>query len=171
MHPTYTPILKARWGELKALAEVRSGGRNTITPLIDVPPLPQADPEDAEEGEPTPRKNPFDRMAAQLSTAWAQTGPVWIDTGALGPDDYEFGDPHGYFAREAEDSGVRLVPVVRGAPGSAERVATLGFRHGAVARLRPADFASGVGDVLARIATDTGVGVSDTDIIVDLASV
>lgn len=173
MRPTYTPILKARWGELKALAEVSSAGRNTITPLIDVPPLPQADPDpdDAEESQSVPRRNSFDSMAARLSAAWAQTGPVWIDTGALGPDDYEFGDPHRYFAREAEDSGLRLVPVVHGAPGSAERVATLGFRHGVVARLRAADFATGVGDVLARIATDTAVGASQTDIVIDLGAV
>ncbi|HEX8393503.1 MAG TPA: hypothetical protein VF665_14260 [Longimicrobium sp.] len=171
MHPTYTPILKARWGELRALAEVDSAGRNTITPLIDVPPLPQADPDDAEEGDPAPRRNPFPTMAERLSGAWAQTGPVWIDTGALGPDDYEFGDPHGYFVREAADSGLRLVPVVRSNPRSAERISSLGFRNGVVARLRSADFAVQVSDVLARVASDTGVVAADTDILIDLGSV
>jgi hypothetical protein len=171
MHPTYTPILKAHWGELKALAEVDSAGRNTITPLIDVPPLPQADPDGTREDEPSRPRDTYGSMAERLSAAWAQTGPVWIDTGALRPDDYVFGDPHRYFAQEGEASGLRLVPVVRGTPGSIERVATLGFRHGVVARLRAADFAAGVSDVLARIAVDTRVRPGDTDIVIDLEAV
>lgn len=168
MRPLYTPILKARWGELKALAEVDSAGRNAITPLIDVPPLSQADPDEGDVGE---TRNIYDGMGGQLSAAWAQTGPLWIDTGALRPEDYRLGDPHAYLAREAEESGLRLVPVVRGTPGSAERVSTLGFGDGVVVRLHASDFGAGLRDVLARVAADTGVRPGDTDIVVDLGAV
>lgn len=39
--PRYTPVLTGKAGELTALNELRAADRDALTPLIDVPPIPQ----------------------------------------------------------------------------------------------------------------------------------
>ena len=47
-HRHYVPILKGKMGEYTALAELRDEQKDSLTPLIEVPPVPWDYAEDAE---------------------------------------------------------------------------------------------------------------------------
>jgi Beta protein len=163
-HVAYVPLLKARQGELSALAEVDSIGRNRITPLIDVAPWAPTDK--------APTVLSFiEGMVERLRVGWSQTGPVWLDTSQIGASAYTQGDPHSIIMRAVDESGLKLVPVVRPDPRELDRVAEIGIANGICVRLRPSDFAGDVGEAIAKIIDAAGVGASLTDVIVDLGAV
>src|SRR5262245_58798325 len=106
MSEKYVPILKAKAGEIGALREVDSMGRNTINPMIDVAPWTPT------ENAPRPRRF-VEGLASGLAVAWAQTGPVYLDFSLIGSAAYADGDPHQFDATIAAEAGLRLVPVIR----------------------------------------------------------
>lgn len=163
-HPIYVPLLKARRGELSALAEVNSIGRNSITPLVDVGPW--AATEDS-----LAFSTFANQLVESLETGWSESGPVWLDTSLIGDRTDAHVDRHRTIMQAAAGSGLRLVPVVRPDLAELGRVEAIGFDNGICVRLRPADFAGDAGEAAARVAEAAGVPCGRTDVIIDLGAV
>jgi hypothetical protein len=75
----YYAILKAKAAEIEALAAVDGTVRNTLTPVLDLPPF--------KPGKRISEPDAWLRsIAGDLAAAWAHSGPVLIDTHMIGDE-------------------------------------------------------------------------------------
>lgn len=101
--PHYTPVLKLKSGELKALEHLR-GKLSSVTPIFDVtPPKPSQNAGSSVEG-----------SIARIMSAWMQTRPFFLDCGALDTDQIAnpYPDAPRVLAEEALRSDAAFIPVI-----------------------------------------------------------
>lgn len=111
----YVPILKTKAGEMDALSKIAPGIRKSLTPLLEVTPVPPKWPDG--EGEPAPAKSidaHVECIADSISTSWGAGFPIFIDGRYIEDDDVlsNGSEPiYGVLAR-VRSSRVLAVPVI-----------------------------------------------------------
>lgn len=171
----YVPILKGRAGEYGALGEADERVRGSMTPLIEIAPVPW----DFEDEQPAKSTAAHVAPAAQhLENAWGIERRLFLDAGLLAPDDLIDGrHPLGVVLDAARDHGLLTVPVwgpKRGLPYiEAVRQAVASDERGACLRLEsedleePEELAADVAAALEQV----GVSEADVDLVIDLGPV
>jgi len=106
----YVPFLKGKAAEFDALRQLPANRRESLTPLIDVPP-------EAVEFHPggsfqiaTVEKS-LDGYAGRLAAAWGATGHCFIDIAGFHPDSRLSGGRHPITAFFADARGAELSPI------------------------------------------------------------
>ncbi len=167
----YMPLLKARQGELFALADLQLATRRGVLPLLDVVPSDAADPESV--------KDSCRKTVERLAKAW--TDPVLLDGGLLDLT-LDLGGARGpvfELAEHARAAGLQAIPVLRVSDGvlartdAAAACATDG--RGLGIRLEgddlyeedPDDLVESVADVLEQV----GVNRGEADLVLDVGVV
>lgn len=173
-HKHYVPMLRARLGELGALAEASGDVRAAMTPLLSIPALPWDFETDA------PAKSIDQHIpgfAAKIHKAW-KTGRVFIDLAEVDGEIFPDGrHPATVFFDEAATAGLVSVPVVglQRSPRYTESVRTVINQQGRGACIRvensdlenPGALSSG----LNGLTTYLGLHRGDCDLIFDLKAV
>ncbi|MDX6699475.1 MAG: hypothetical protein QOE65_2872 [Solirubrobacteraceae bacterium] len=171
----YVPVLKGRAGEFAALREADERVRSSLTPLIEIPPVPW----DFEAERPA--KNTGDHVAGiaeALRGAWGIERRLFLDAALLASEDLIEGrHPLAHVVESTRGLGVLVVPVwglERGTPYlDAVRDAIASDERGACLRLESDDLEEPE-DMPERIRgalNAVGLGPSDTDLIVDLGAI
>ena len=170
---TYVPVLKARQGELKALASIQPVTRQHVLPLLEIIP----DTPDEDYGRPDVRK-PIDKAIKRLQP-WAGQ-QLLLDVGLLATE-VELKDGSGaigYAISAAVDQAVRATPVLRLDDGPLARqdarAAHADLRTGVAIRLSDADMdqdGEDIDDALASLQRELALGPSDIDLVLDLGCV
>jgi hypothetical protein len=168
----YVPVLKARRGELAALAAIQPLTRRVILPLLEIVPGSVEEPERASQ-----LRTVIDRTAKRLET-WAGNR-LLLDTGFLPPEatpGEEFG-ALGNFVMAAIGQGVDATPVVHlgDDPQVYRDAATLHreLHRGVALRLGTEDLdedSEDIEDVLTELLGTLHVEHRDVDLILDLGA-
>ncbi len=169
----YTPVLKARMGELTALGWIQPVTRQHLLPLLQIEPGTT----DENYGRPVGKKA-IDKAMARLRP-WAGQ-KLLLDVGLLDTEVVIEDDAGaiGYAVSQALDHGVRATPVLRLDDGLLARkdaqAAHADLRTGVAIRLSDADMdeePEDLDDVLASLLGDLALQPSDVDLVLDLGCV
>lgn len=118
----YVPILKAKEGEYKALADLRPDVKVAISPILEVPPIPWDYASDA------PAKGLDAHIAPvipKVAAAWGAGQVAYLDAGLVADERTAVGaHPVQALFGEARAAGLSLVPVSR-IDGSADDLAAV----------------------------------------------
>lgn len=168
----YVPILKAKEGEYKALADLRPDVKVAISPILEVPPIPWDYASDA------PAKGLDAHIAPvipKVAAAWGAGQVAYLDAGLVADERTAVGaHPVQALFGEARAAGLSLVPVSR-IDGSADDLAAVAGvvvadGRGMCLRLVPDDFLAGasLGAEIARVLAATGTDAAGVDLVIDL---
>lgn len=106
----YVPAIRWRQGEYFALKELADNYRGSVTPLVDVPPIPW-DFENERPGRTIDAH--VDAMPAQMADCWGTDAPVFVDLGFVDSEVRMMDEAHpvgALFAR-LDAAGVQAIPV------------------------------------------------------------
>ena len=174
-HRHYVPILKGKMGEYTALAELRDEQKDSLTPLIEVPPVPWDYAEDAESRSVTDHIEP---VAQRILEHWGDQRRVFVDLLLLsdGPALPGGRQPISHVCDRARACGLTLVPVT--GPGRSEsyqqavREAAARDGRGVCLRLQSEDFDhGGANQALAETLGALDVGPEEVDLVLDMGSI
>jgi hypothetical protein len=169
----YVPLLKAKQGEFRALANLAAATRNSILPLLEHPPL-EGYGEDAPE--PPEVDTQLERLPAKIQRAWSPGLPLLLDLGLV-EDDAALGageHPINYVFGRLRELGIEAIPVTALARNDehrravAEAVALDG--RGACMRIIAEDLddPEQAIDAALELLADSNIEVDETDLLLDL---
>src|SRR6185295_15814752 len=171
-HNHYVPILKGRLGEYSALAGLGDSTRASITPLIEVAPIPWDFENEAPAKSIDAHLHP---IAANVERYWGKDRPLFVDLGWIADDATSSGShPSLSVFTALREIGAQPIPVA-GVSRSDEYVVAVRDiaaedQRGVCLRLELEDLRSVV--VLARsldaTASTLKVGIEEIDLILDL---
>ena len=169
----YVPILKGRDGEYGALQMLSPEARDTLTPLLEVPPIPW----DFEEEKPARTIDKHLRkVARKIQRSWGPARSMfldllWISESERMPDGEH---PVRYLFRSGRDLGLFLIPVLGLLRGDdhlrACREVSQQDRRGVCVRLQREDFVD-FGDLsepVGRLLETVGVSAREAQLLLDI---
>lgn len=174
-HKHYVPILKGRAGELAALKVLGAAPKASLTPLIEVPPVPWDFGADA------PAKTLDEhlrKLPSQLKDSWGTDRPLFVDLLWIDDDARMANGAHPLvdFCARARAEGLQVIPVtgLRRPPAYQAAVKTVASvdQRGACIRFDGEDFedvaarAADISQLLSRI----GVAVPDAHAVLDFGA-
>ncbi len=169
----YFPILKAKRGELAALAELSGDVRDQITPLLEVVPVSRKDG-DTQDTLRTKLTTAIRKLPIDIQKSWKNPRHFFLDTRHL-PVDFRIADisPLFYLWKECAARDLFAVPVLRGSAEESEFVAVkscvdAGSQGMALRISQQTLFGSAVENMIARAVSICSA--SRIDLILDLGS-
>ncbi len=112
-HKHYVPILKGKMGELSALKVLGETNKASLTPLIEIPPIPLKILKDKTRVRKTLDEH-LDGFVLDIFRSWAnQDRPLFLDTVWIQDDSIMSGGNHflRYIFNDAHQIGLKLIPV------------------------------------------------------------
>lgn len=99
----YAPVLRAKDGELTALAQLSPFARTLVRPFLDIPPAKQGDPVDQHLAD----------VVKKLAEGWGTRDPVFIDLFQYGPEERTSDGLHPakFFFECARQKRLKFIPV------------------------------------------------------------
>ena len=175
-HKHYVPILKGKDGEFRSLEDLDPGVKESLTPLIEIPPIPW---DYKNEQFQRSIDDHVQRIPDKLVRAWAdQDRPMFLDFYRLSDlSQLQNGQhPLEYLASEARSNSVKIVPVTGINRSSAFQTAVRNVvntdQSGLCIRIDGADYdRPGLQAELDTLINNIGVNHSEVDLILDLKPV
>ena len=173
----YVPLLRAKLGEFKALSGTLDSVRDSLTPLIELPPVAW-DPEDGEEAPEGPDPS-IANATKRVEQNWGSERPFFLDLGLVSSSLALGGGVHPveFVLGEARNKQLKPIPVT--SPGrdsafqDAIRDAVASDQRGVCIRLGSDDF-DDIGAAIAELKVRMehfGVGPDETDLLLDFGEV
>jgi hypothetical protein len=175
-HQRYVPILKGRTGEYGALQALSARGKEMITPLIDIPPIPWN--HSAKRPEKTIDQHLF-KVGQKLGRAWGKEQMIFVDLFWVADKEImtDGSQPITHVFQEARRQGVQAVPVTGFARErdyqSAVREIVNEDGRGVCLRVQREDFeeTDELGAELLALLGYLGAAVSQADLLLDLRAI
>jgi hypothetical protein len=172
----YVPFLKAKEGELNALAEVDALERDHLTPLLEVGPV-EVDPKTGAEIETISKA--VDGLVSRIVKSWGKIDECFVDLPNFRPSGRLDDGTHPVTdiftqARLAELIAIPVTGLDRDADYQrAVADAVVAGRKGVAIRLRRDDLVElgGLSDRLKALCSELGVEATDVDLILDFGEV
>src|SRR5262245_11301746 len=170
----YVPTFRWKAGEQTALKELATVDKTTLTPLVEIPPIPW-DFDDEQPAKPLDAHLP--KMPPQIVAVWGTARPLFVDLGLL-DDPLDIGGMHAvdWFHEQLEANGVKAIPVT--APGrdvpyqaAVRRVANRASLGVCVRVDLTQSFDPALSVTVAKLLEDLGVKPGDADIVFDLGAI
>ena len=172
-HMHYVPILKGRYGEYGALHAMSADDKETITPVVEIPPIPW----DFKNDQPAKTIDQhLLKVDSNLERSWGIDRALYVDLLEIGETERMRDGTHPltYVFEKARKKGVQAIPVTGFAIGDDYQLAIRDIikddRRGVCLRLQREDFeeSNDLHSQISALLNTLHVPKSETDLILDL---
>lgn len=171
----YVPILWAKDGEFGALRQLANEARHSLTPLLEVPPIPWNYAADC------PARaidQHLEKIASKIDKAWGRQSPVLLDFEWINPAErlVDGSHPVTYVFDTARPLGLQLVPVITLARDDAYLTAVAGAvrldGRGACLRVQPDDLSElDLGSRTRELLRSLRLEATHVDLLIDVRGI
>lgn len=171
----YVPILKGKLGEFRALLHLTDVTKDSVTPLIEVPPIPW----DFEEDEPARKIDKhLEKLIPNISKHWGSERQFYIDFNFI-PSEERMNDnshPIIWVFNQAREAGLSCIPVIGLNRDSdyleAVKTVVKQDKRGVCIRIENNDIEDdNLDESITQIVKSMGLKEPDVDIVIDLKEI